>query len=110
MHFLCTYESLLDKPIQTFEIALDNDTYPVILLLSANMIRAYRNQCPHAWVPLNLADSNLLSGCQQYLQCSSHFAQFNMLSGACVYGPCLGRSLQRLSIELIDDDVFIHLI
>jgi len=109
MHFLCTFEQLQNTPIQTFDLMVENEQFPVILLLSEDKIRAYHNQCPHAWVPLNRADSNILSGCQQYLQCSSHFAQFNMLDGYCVYGPCQGRSLRRLGAQLVDSNIFIYL-
>ncbi len=35
--------------------------------------------------------------------CSAHGAQFDVESGKCIQGPCLGQSLQRPDVYLAED-------
>lgn len=69
--------------MQTLNILIDNTNYSIILLVKDNQIHAFRNRCPHAWVGLDAVDDLIISGCGQYLQCTSHFAQFRMHDGYC---------------------------
>ena len=59
---------------------------------------AYRNRCPHTGVNLNWQPDIFLDlqGC--YVQCSMHGALFEPNTGLCIRGPCLGASLQPLTI------------
>jgi nitrite reductase/ring-hydroxylating ferredoxin subunit len=41
------------------------------------------------------------------LQCTSHFAQFRMHDGLCVYGPCAGKSLYRLQLTIKDGSIYL---
>lgn len=109
MYFLCTYTQLQKTPILCIDLDVRKVNHAIIVLLHNRQVRAFRNLCPHAWVPLNQFNPDLLSGCQQYLQCSSHFAQFTLLDGYCVYGPCQGQSLLKYKAEIVDEDIFIHI-
>lgn len=109
MLFLCHYQDLLKQPVQVHALPEnDNGRQSLILILHQDRIRAYDNLCPHAWVPLDTASPDILSGCKQYLQCSSHFAQFRLRDGYCVYGPCQGRSLQALKVIRQVDKIFLQ--
>ncbi len=58
----------------------------------------YRNSCPHTGVSLNWLPNQFLTEQGDFLQCSLHGALFRIEDGFCVRGPCLGRSLQPVSL------------
>ncbi|HWJ05494.1 MAG TPA: Rieske (2Fe-2S) protein [Steroidobacteraceae bacterium] len=74
-------------------------------------IRAYVNHCPHAGFPLNWQPDVFLAPDGQLIRCIMHGALFEIETGDCVAGPCMGHGLQPLSIRvrdgyvLLDDDV-----
>lgn len=68
----------------------------------------YRNRCPHVGLPLNLMPGKFLDYEQQYIQCSSHGALFQLNDGHCVAGPCHGQHLESLSCQLVDGALFLH--
>jgi nitrite reductase/ring-hydroxylating ferredoxin subunit len=61
---------------------------------------AYVNRCPHAGHPLNLLPDRFLTPDGTLLLCSSHGALFEKLTGYCVAGPCAGRSLTPVPLEV----------
>jgi nitrite reductase/ring-hydroxylating ferredoxin subunit len=58
------------------------------------------NRCPHAGHPLNLLPDRFLTPDGTLLLCSSHGALFEKLTGYCVAGPCAGRTLTPLPLEV----------
>lgn len=58
----------------------------------------YRNRCPHADLPLNLAPNVFLDLDKRYIQCANHMATFNIKDGLCIAGPCPGASLESINI------------
>jgi nitrite reductase/ring-hydroxylating ferredoxin subunit len=63
-------------------------------------LRAYVNRCPHAGHPLNLLPDRFFTPDGALLLCSSHGAMFEKLTGYCVAGPCAGRSLTPVPLEV----------
>jgi nitrite reductase/ring-hydroxylating ferredoxin subunit len=63
-------------------------------------LRGYVNRCPHAGHPLNLLPDRFLTPDGALLLCSSHGALFEKLTGFCVAGPCAGRSLTPVALEV----------
>ncbi len=63
-------------------------------------IRGYVNRCPHAGHPLNLLPERFLTPDGALILCSSHGALFEKSSGYCVAGPCAGRSLMPVALEI----------
>jgi nitrite reductase/ring-hydroxylating ferredoxin subunit len=88
---------------QSREIALPRDAAgePVSLLLVRHQghIHAYRNQCPHQRVPLNWRPNGFWNFDHTALLCAMHGALFEPATCLCIYGPCHGRSLQRVPLE-----------
>jgi nitrite reductase/ring-hydroxylating ferredoxin subunit len=77
-------------------------------------VRGYINRCPHAGHPLDLRPQRFLTADGTLILCSSHGALFEKGSGYCVAGPCAGRSLTPLALQvkcglvLLDDSVDIE--
>jgi nitrite reductase/ring-hydroxylating ferredoxin subunit len=72
---------------------------------------AYVNRCPHAGHPLNLLPDRFLTADGALIVCSSHGALFEKGDGLCLAGPCCGKSLTRVPLEvrcgfvMLPDDV-----
>ena len=63
-------------------------------------VRGYVNRCPHEGHPLNLLPQRFLSPDGTMILCSSHGALFEKGTGYCVAGPCAGRSLTPVALEI----------
>ena len=94
---LCSLESIPDGSARGFE--LDADT-PVLVVRQGDRAWAYINRCPHVGVQLNWTPDQFMSMDNAFLQCSMHGAQFRIEDGFCIYGPCIGRSLQALPLTI----------
>jgi nitrite reductase/ring-hydroxylating ferredoxin subunit len=79
----------------------------IILVCRDKQIFAYLNRCPHMYLPLNMAPNKFLDYEGQYLQCSNHMALFEIESGDCISGPCMGKSLRQLPIELRQGNIYL---
>jgi nitrite reductase/ring-hydroxylating ferredoxin subunit len=63
-------------------------------------VRGYLNRCPHAGHPLNLLPDRFLTPDGALILCCSHGALFEKASGYCVAGPCAGRALTPIPLEI----------
>jgi nitrite reductase/ring-hydroxylating ferredoxin subunit len=70
-----------------------------------NEVFAYLNRCPHAGHPLNLFANEFLTADQSLLMCRSHGACFEIATGVCVAGPCVGAHLRPIAIRTEQDYV-----
>ncbi|MEM5317742.1 Rieske 2Fe-2S domain-containing protein [Paraburkholderia sp. JHI869] len=67
-------------------------------------VRAYRDACPHygdtamAW-----RKDAYLNGDGTRIVCHAHGAQFDIESGMCLIGPCEGKRLVRLNIDVTQE-------
>ena len=64
------------------------------------VVRGYLNRCPHAGHPLDLLPQRFLTVDGTLILCSSHGALFEKPTGYCVAGPCAGRSLIPVPLEV----------
>ena len=75
------------------------------------VVRGYLNRCPHAGHPLDLLPQRFLTADGTLILCSSHGALFEKATGLCVAGPCAGRALTPIALQvscgfvLLDDSV-----
>jgi nitrite reductase/ring-hydroxylating ferredoxin subunit len=67
---------------------------------AGDAVRGYLNRCPHAGHPLNLLPDRFLSPDGTLILCTAHGALFEKSSGYCVAGPCAGRSLTPVALEI----------
>jgi nitrite reductase/ring-hydroxylating ferredoxin subunit len=70
-------------------------------------VRGYVNRCPHAGHPLNLLPDRFLTSDGALILCTSHGALFEKTTGYCVAGPCAGRSLTPVALEIRDGFVLV---
>lgn len=80
----------------------------VIVVRRGARIDAYRNDCPHARLPLDLVPGRLMARDGRHLLCANHGALFEPETGLCVRGPCVGRRLARVGAEVRDGAVVVR--
>ena len=74
---------------------------------AGDALRGYVNRCPHAGHPLNLLPDRFLTSDAALILCTSHGALFEKTTGYCVAGPCAGRSLTPVALEIRDGFVLV---
>jgi nitrite reductase/ring-hydroxylating ferredoxin subunit len=72
-----------------------------------DQIRGFINSCPHARHPLNFRPHQFLTADAALILCSAHGALFEKLTGYCVAGPCAGKSLRAVPLEVEDGFVML---
>jgi nitrite reductase/ring-hydroxylating ferredoxin subunit len=71
-------------------------------------VRAYVNHCPHAGFPLNWQADQFLAPDAPLILCVMHGALFEIETGRCVAGPCLGQSLRELPLRVAQGYVMLE--
>ena len=84
-----------DWPFMGFAVRQGDDVY------------AYQNYCMHVGHPLNWAPDSFLTKDRSAIICASHGALYDIRSGECFAGPCPGKSLRRVDVEIRDGVVYV---
>jgi nitrite reductase/ring-hydroxylating ferredoxin subunit len=99
-HFLCRLNDIPDGESRGFDpLRSGQDT--VLAIRRGATLHVYRDACPHhgtthmAW-----RKDAYLNAQRDRIVCSAHGAQFDIETGACTLGPCLGQSLTALPYTL----------
>ena len=67
--------------------ALDLAGFPLLVIRDADGLRGFVNLCPQQYLPLDYHGDRLLSADGARLICTSHQAQFDVLTGEVCAGP-----------------------
>ena len=68
---------------------------------------AFVNSCPHWNVDLDYGSGEFYDVSLDRIVCRNHGALFHPQTGFCEWGPCTGRSLERLELTQQGDDVLV---
>lgn len=107
MIFLCRSEELSDPGTANVVLGEGEDELDIIIVRTGGKPHAYINSCPHQFIPLETFPNHFLTEDRRHLLCSGHGALFELASGLCTRGPCLGRALDRLSITERDGMIYL---
>ena len=97
---VCRFSDLEDGKSYGFDpYKKGRDT--VFVVRRGNKVHAYVDVCPHyGRTPLPWKKNAYLTGDAQHIFCSAHGAIFDIETGACVLGPCLGQSLTSVQVSI----------
>ena len=98
MTALCKADDLVEGTARGFS----TDTDSLFALKRDGQIFVYRNSCPHLGVELNWLEDQFLDSDGALIQCATHGALFEVETGACVFGPCRGKSLEAVTFSIVD--------
>jgi nitrite reductase/ring-hydroxylating ferredoxin subunit len=67
---------------------------------------AYVNRCRHVGISLDWVDNQFFTEDRRYLMCANHGATYEPKTGECIWGPCVGASLQGVPLEIAGKNIF----
>ena len=70
-----------DRPDAEVVLLDDDEVGPVVVVRRGAKVRAWRNLCPHHWLPLTYRSEKILSADGTRLRCSNHGAEFSTEDG-----------------------------
>jgi nitrite reductase/ring-hydroxylating ferredoxin subunit len=105
---LCRVGDLAEGDTRGFEVP--GWRAKVILVRKAGAVHGWRDLCPHyaGGTPMAWKRDAYLNGARTHLACHAHGAWFDIETGVCVQGACLGKRLTRVPLR-IDEAGGIHL-
>ncbi len=102
---LCRFDELADPGSLSVSIGTGHWPLRAFVVRRGAQAFAYVNRCPHAGHPLDWLPNRFLNAEESLIQCASHGALFTLESGHCVVGPCAGKSLISIAVQVIAGDV-----
>ena len=98
---------LTDPGCREFEIGDGDWPFRGFVVRQGDQVYAYRNYCMHVGHPLNWMPDGFLTKDHTAIICSSHGAQYEIDTGLCFAGPCVGKSLQAVDTEVRDGVIYV---
>ncbi len=103
---LCKFDELMEVDSRGFVISESSSSHNIFIVRNYDTVVAYENNCPHNFGPLDWSPDNFLTQEKDYIQCASHGALFEIDNGRCIYGPCVGQSLQTVDVKVDNGIVY----
>jgi nitrite reductase/ring-hydroxylating ferredoxin subunit len=105
-HELCGVDDIPLGASRGFSIMTSAGPEDIFLVRTESRVVAYRNHCPHTGGPLDWVPDQFLNPEGDLVQCATHHALFRIEDGLCVQGPCAGRSLSPVTLELVGNRIW----
>ena len=98
-HTICAIEELEDPGAKGFAI---EGEWPLhgFVVRRGERVYAYVNACPHEGRSLQWKPDAFLTRDRRLIMCSAHGAIFEIETGLCVAGPCVGAHLRALPARI----------
>lgn len=112
IYAICTVDEIPNRRARSFVLARRFDDgevrpWPIMILRWGRNVRAYENRCPHQETNLDWEAGEFLDSEGTRIQCGKHGALFDLGSGECVDGPCVGAHLTRIEAMIDEDEICI---
>jgi nitrite reductase/ring-hydroxylating ferredoxin subunit len=111
-YVVCAMNDIPSQKARGFKLVrLDDDgierAFNLVIVRWGKQVFGYVNRCPHDGVNLDWERNQFLDSNGVRLQCGKHGALFELGTGMCIEGPCKGRALQPVHLEVLDGDICI---
>lgn len=107
-HALCQADDIATGCARGFVIGEGKDRLEVVVVRTKDALRAYVNSCPHQSTPLETFPEKFLNEDGMLFVCSTHGARFRVEDGYCVSGPCEGKSLISIALDVMNGSIRIQ--
>lgn len=109
-YVICELNDIPSRRARGFTLLrLDDDgrevPWPIVVVRWGRQAFGYVNRCPHDGVNLDWERDQFLDSYGTRIMCGKHGALFDIGTGECIEGPCLGGKLQTVDVEVIDGDI-----
>jgi nitrite reductase/ring-hydroxylating ferredoxin subunit len=102
---ICRMRDLDGGRCHEFRLPGGGEHADAFVLRTGSEVRAFVNRCAHLSLRLNLLPGRFLTHDGSMILCTAHGAIFEKATGYCVAGPCVGRALTPVAIEVVGDCV-----
>ena len=100
-------DELDDPGCREFTIGSGDWPFRGFVVRRGDAVFAYQNYCAHAGHPLNWKPDSFLTKDSSAIICSSHGAMYDIGSGLCFAGPCRGKALRNVSVEIREGVIYV---
>ncbi len=90
-----------------FFIKKDGEDQPGFVVLFNSKYYAYRNKCQHLAVELDWENNKFFEAEERFIVCATHGALYEPSTGKCISGPCTGKNLELLNLEITEDKLIV---
>jgi nitrite reductase/ring-hydroxylating ferredoxin subunit len=97
---LCQSDDIPDPGSKAFELKQGRRTVSLFVVHKDGNFSAYINSCPHTGVNLEWQEDQFLDMDNMFIQCSTHDALFEIDTGVCIAGPCVGDRLETVGLTI----------
>lgn len=111
-HEVCPLSALVAGEVQLLSLGRDEGGIPQQVLVvrdAEGEPRAYKNICQHLPIPLDGGSGDFFDATGKELFCGTHGARFRLSDGLCVFGPCEGRHLEAVPLEVEGGVIYLRL-
>jgi nitrite reductase/ring-hydroxylating ferredoxin subunit len=110
LYAICGLEDIPNRRARAFQLlrrAEDGTekAWSIFVVRWGSQVFGYINLCPHQQVNLDWERQQFLDPNGLRIMCGKHGALFEIGTGRCVAGPCMGQGLQPVAVSVIDGDV-----
>lgn len=106
MRVLCRVDDLPDGDARGFPAPPGGFT-GLFAVRQGDRVHVYRNACPHLGVSLDQRPGRFLTADRSRIRCMAHGAEFRIVNGECLLGPCLGGKLEAVAALVQDGAVLV---
>ena len=99
---LLRLDALADGALAAVDAVVDGAVESLIVHRDGVGAQAWLNICPHAGRRLDWSPGQFLKSREGLLVCAVHGASFELDSGRCVSGPCVGERLRAVAVAVDD--------
>jgi len=92
------------------EFRIGDGDWPFLgfVVRQGDKVFAYQNFCVHVGHQLNWMPDDFLSKDRKAIMCASHGAQYEIDTGLCFRGPCIGKSLRKVELQVRDGVIYVR--
>lgn len=101
-------DELDDPGCREFRIGEGDWPFRGFIVRQGDTVHAYQNYCMHVGHPLNFRPDSFLTKDRAHIICASHGALYEIDTGVCIAGPCPGKQLRTVPVEVVDGTVVVY--
>lgn len=106
---LCPSSTIPDPGSKAFQLDNNGKNLDIFIVQKDGQFHGFINRCPHTGVTLEWLEDQFLDSDQVFIQCATHGALFEIDSGRCVAGPCVGDHLTPIKVNVLDSMIYAEL-
>ena len=100
-------DEIEDPGCREFSIGDGDWPFKGFVVRRGDAVFAYQNFCAHVGHPLNWMPDRFLTKDLTAIMCASHGALYEIDTGLCFAGPCLGKELIKVELAVRDGVVYV---